>query len=124
MLLTVIGLMRVARAVRPRWRPLLAGTVLTAAGISLRSTVWGAVLVPGLLFFWSALMIPSSPDADQTRRCELERELAEYSTPAQRCDLETTLDQYPDNVTRELRDILASQAMATRNNGIPGAGQH
>ena len=68
--------------------------------------------------------IPVSSDADRKRRSELERELAAYSTPAQRCDLEATLDHYPDDITYELRDILASQAMAARHNPIPGAGQY
>jgi hypothetical protein len=123
-LLTVIGLVRVARAVRPRWRPLLAGAVLTVAGVMLRSSAWGTVLLPGLLLLLSAALIPASADADSTRRCQLERELAAYSTPAQRCDLEATLDRYPDSVTHELHEILAMQAMAACNNGIPGAGQH
>ena len=124
MALVVIGLMRLAWVVRPRWRPLLAGVVLTAVGASLRSSVWGIVLVPGLLCLWSALLIPGCPDADRKRRCELERELGEYWTPAQRSDLETILDQYPDDVTHEIRDILASQAMAANNKGIPGTGRH
>lgn len=123
-LLTVIGPMRLASAVRPRWRPLLAGGVLTAVGGMLRSGAWSALLLPGLLFLFSAPLIPASPDADRKRRCELERELAAYSTPAQRCDLEATLDRYPDSVTYELRDILASQAMAACNNPIPGTGRH
>ena len=42
----------------------------------------------------------------------LERELAAYGTPAQRCDLEATFDRYPDDATGELRDILARQAAA------------
>ena len=63
-LLIVVGLMRLARAVRIRWQ-------------------------------------------EHERRCALERELAQYSTPAQRCDLAATLDRYPDSITYELRDILA-----------------
>jgi len=120
-LLTVIGLMHLARAVRPRWLPLLAGVVLTVAGVILRSSTWSVVLVPGILFLWSALLIPPSPDADQKRRIELERELAGYSTPAQRRDLEAILDRYPDGVTLELRDILATVA---RNSGIPGPARY
>jgi hypothetical protein len=58
------------------------------------------------------------------RLCELERELAGYSTPAQRCDLEAILDRYPDGITYELRDILASQAMAADNNRFPAAGRY
>ena len=122
-LLTVIGLIRVARAVRPRWRPLLAGGVLTGVGLTLHGSAWSALVVPGLLFLYSALLIPARPDADRKRRSELERELAGYSTPAQRWDLEATLDRYPDSVTYELREILASQAMAACNNGISGAGR-
>lgn len=121
-LLTIIGLMHLARAVRPRWRSLLAGGVLTVVGLMLRG-VGGMILVPGLLFLWDALLIPASPHADSKRRAELERELAGYSTPTQRCDLEATLDRYPDAITYELRDILASQAVAAGTNGIPGTGR-
>jgi hypothetical protein len=120
-LLAVIGLVHLARGVRLRWRPLLAGGVLTVVGVMLRNGAWGAVSLPGLLFLWSALLIPASTDADRRRRSGLERELAGYSTPAQRRDLEATLDRYPDSVTHELREILASQAMAAGHNGIPGA---
>jgi hypothetical protein len=122
-LLTVIGLMRLARGLRPRWRPLLAGVVFTAVGGTLRNGVWGVVLLAGLWFFLYALLIPASAEADRRRRAELERELAGYSTPAQRCDLEATLDRYPDGATYELRDILARQALAACHNGIPGAGR-
>lgn len=117
-LLAVIGSMRLVRAVRPRWRPLLAGGVLTAVGVILRSSTWGAVLIPGLLFLFAALLTPGK----DRERSELERELAVYSTPSQRADLEATLERYPDSDTYELRDILASQAMAAGNNEIPGAG--
>jgi hypothetical protein len=120
-LLAVIGLVHLARGVRHRWRPLLAGGVLTVVGVMLRNGAWGAVSLPGLLFLWSALLIPARTDADRRRRSELERELAGYSTPVQRCDLEAILDRYPDSVTYELREILAGQAMAACNNGIPGA---
>ena len=123
-LLTLIGLTRLARALRPRWRPVLAGAVLTAAGVLLRNGAGGLVLIPGFLFFYSALLIEADPDTDRKRHCQLERELAGYSTPAQRFDLEATLDQYPDSVTCELRDILARQAMAACGNGIPGARRH
>jgi hypothetical protein len=120
-LLTVMGLVGLVRGVRrPRWGLLLAGVVLTVTGIMLRSSPGGVVLLPGLLFVLSAPLIPDIPEADRKRHCELERELAAYSTPAQRCDLEATLDQYPDGITYELRDILASQAMAAYSNGIPG----
>ena len=49
------------------------------------------------------------PEEARARRRALERELAAYSTPAQRCDLEATFDRYPDSATGELREILARQ---------------
>ena len=122
-LLTAIGLMRLARWVRPRWRPLLAGVVLTVAGYLLRGSLWGMVIMGGLWFLVYALLMPGGTDADRKRRAELEQELAAYSTPNQRRDLEATLDGYSDSVTYELRDILAGQAMAAGDNGLPGAGR-
>jgi hypothetical protein len=87
----------------------------------LRNTgLWGAVAIPGLWFLVYALLIPAGLDAD---RAELERELAGYSTPAQRCDLEAIFGRYPDGVTDELRAILAGQALVGSDNGIPGAGR-
>jgi hypothetical protein len=62
-----------------------------------------------------APLLPGAPEGDRLRRLELERELAVYSTARQRFDLEATLDQYPDGVTHELRDILARQAFAAGN---------
>ena len=123
-LLTVIGLTRLARALRLRWGFVLAGGVLTVAGVLLRNGAGGLLLLPGLLFLYAALLVGASPEADRKRRCELERELASYSTPAQRCDLEATLDRYPDGDTYELRDILARQAAAARHTGIPGVGRY
>ena len=122
-LLTVVGLMRLARAVRPRWRPILAGVVLTGAGIMLRSGAGSVLYFPGVLFLLSALLTPADPKAVREQRFELERELGAYSTTAQRSDLEATLDQYPDGITHELRDILARQAMAACKNGSQAAGR-
>ena len=95
-LLMVIGLMRLIRAARPRWRPLLAGGVLTAAG-AMASGAWGALLLPGILFLLFAPLIPATPKA---RRPEAERELAVFSHPAQR--------------------RLASQAIALNDKQFPG----
>ena len=111
-LLAAIGLIRLGAAARPRWRPLLAGTVLTVAGILLRGGAPGMVMIPGMLSLLSALLVPADPVAAGPRRRELERELAAYSTPDQRCDLEATLDRYPDSAAGELREILARQAAA------------
>src|SRR5262249_10771248 len=61
-LLTAIGLIRLARVVGPRWRPLLAGAILTVTGVMLRSTAWSALLLAGLWFLVYAAFIPASPD--------------------------------------------------------------
>jgi hypothetical protein len=118
-LLAVMGLVALARAVWSRRRPLVPGVVLTVAGVLLRGGPGGIILLPGLMLLISA---PLFPAASKARR-RLERELAAYRTPAERRDLEAILDQYPDEVTHELRDILASQAMAARNNRIPAFGR-
>jgi len=68
-----LGVMRLAAAMRPRWRPLLAGVVLTVAGVVLRSGPAGIVMIPGMLFLWSALLTPADPVAAGPRRRELER---------------------------------------------------
>jgi hypothetical protein len=122
-LLAVIGLIGLARAVRPRWRPLLAGGVLTVVGVVLRSGAGGVALLPGLLFLLYGLLMPASPEAARVHS-ELERELAVYSTPAQRRDLEATLDRYPDGITQELREILAGQAMNADNTRSPTVGRY
>jgi hypothetical protein len=123
-LLAIIGLTRLGGAVRGRWRPLLAGTVLTAGGVMMRGGSGGMILLPGLMLLASAPLVPAGPETDRARRSKLERELAGYSTPAQRRDLEAILDRYPDGTTRELREILARQAMAGRNGRIPGTGPY
>jgi hypothetical protein len=121
-LLAVIGVIRLATTVRGRW--LVAGGVLTVVGVMLRSGAGSVVLLPGLVFLVFALLTPGSPKAARVQHSELERELATYSTPAQRRDLEATLDQYPDGITYELRDILASQSMAAHNNRWPAVRGH
>jgi hypothetical protein len=123
-LFAVLGLMRFAGGAWPRGRLVLAGGLLTMAGIVLRSQPAGVVLLPGLLLIFSAPLIPAVPRADRKRNFELTRELAAYSTPAQRCDLEATLDQYPAEDTSELRAILAGQALADVSQRIAGAGRY
>jgi hypothetical protein len=121
-LLTVLSLMPVAVGARARWRQVLPGVVLTVVGVIYRSDPAGVVLLPGLLLLFSAPLFPASSTMDRTRLSELERELAGYATPAERRDLEAMLDRYPDDMTNELRVILARQAMATHANRIPGGG--
>ena len=123
-LLLAVGLLRVAAAVRPRWRPLTAGTVLTVAGFVMRSGMPGIVMIPGMLFLTAALLAPSDPAADNPRHRALERELAAYSTPSQRRDLDAILDRYPDGDTRELREILARQSLAAEASQPPAMTRH
>ncbi len=120
-LLPLLGLLTVARGVRSRWKLLLAGTVLTVGGLIMRGSGPGSVLLmPGLMLLLSAPLLPGAPSAERT---ELERELAGYWTNAQRHDLEAMLDRYPDDATRELREILAGQAVAAGDSRSPAAGR-
>ena len=82
-LLTVIGLTRLARRARSRWRPLLAGALLTVVGLVLRNSAWGLILAAGLVFFVYPLVIRARTDADHKQRYELERELPVYSIPVE-----------------------------------------
>jgi hypothetical protein len=66
-------------------------------------------LLPGMLLLLTAPLTPACPGPDRRRLGELRRELAVYSSPAERRDLEAVLDRYPDSDTRELRTILAAQ---------------
>src|ERR1700677_845612 len=115
-----IGMLLTVIVVRPRWQPLLAGVVLTLLGILDRQGPGSVLIIPGVLSFWRALMISGDTDADRERRSQLKLELAAYSTPAQRRELVAVLDRYPDGITHEIRDILASPPLASHSNGIPG----
>ena len=70
-LLTVIGLLGLARGVRARWRPVLAGVVFTAVGLVLRSGPGGVLLLPGLMFLLTAPLLPANSKADRARCSEL-----------------------------------------------------
>jgi hypothetical protein len=118
-LVTAIGLIRLGKALRLRWRPLLPGVALTATGIALRGGPGGLAFLCGFLFLYAALIMHPSTAVDR----KLKRELADYSTPAERRDLEAILDRYSDGDTSELRDILARQAMASHDTGVPGLGR-
>ena len=106
-----------------RWRILLPGTVLTVAGLVLRDSLASILLLPGLVLLFAAPLVPARAAAERTWRSELERELAVCSTPAQLRDLEAVLDRYPDDVTVELRDILARQRLAARDVRFPAIGR-
>jgi hypothetical protein len=75
----------------------------------MRDGMPGAIMIPGMLFLTAALLAPGDPGVASPQRRALERELASYSTPAQRRDLDAILDRYPDGDTIELRNILARQ---------------
>jgi hypothetical protein len=102
----LIGVVHVARGIRYRWRPVLAGTGLTVTGLLLRGSMLGVIAFPGIWFLLYAPLTPASPGASGKWRAELVRELSAYPAPTHRRDLEATLARYPDDVTRELRDIL------------------
>jgi hypothetical protein len=122
-LLTAVGLIRLGHALRLRWLPLLAGGVLTATGIVLNDGAGALAFLAGFLFLFAALIMHVSPPADRERRLALEHELADYSTPAERRDIEAILNRYSDEDTSELRDILTRQAAATHDDGVPGIGR-
>jgi len=67
-LLTIIGVMRLARIARAHERPTisLAGTVITVIGISLPSK---AVLIAGFVVLMLALLIPSDPASAPAGPC-------------------------------------------------------
>jgi hypothetical protein len=78
----------------------------------LRGVPGGPFLVlTGILFLLSALL---GTRDDPTRRSKLGHELTGYLTTAQRRDLAAILDRYPDDVTCELRDIIARSANQAR----------
>lgn len=122
-LLTAIGLIRLAGALRSPWPPVLAGVALIVTGIVLRGIPGALAFLAGFPFLYAALVLHGRPAADRERLAALERELADYSTPAQRRDLEAILGRYSDGDTSELRDILSKQATAAQDSGIPGLGR-
>jgi hypothetical protein len=109
-LLLVIGLVRVARAVRACWWRWLAGAVLTAAGLVLRGDLAsGVCYLSGVLLLVSAVFTQPPSEESRPWLAELEGVLAHHATAGQRGDLAATLDRYPDSDTSELRDILVRQ---------------
>ena len=120
-LLMVIGLLRAARS--PRWRCALLGAALIVPGVLMRGHLAGEILLlPGLIALFYAPFLPGETIEDRKDHARLRRELAAYSTPAERRDLETLLMQYSDQEAGELRAILASQDLATGRYRFPGLG--
>jgi hypothetical protein len=56
------------------------------------------------------LDILHSHRAERVARRQLEQEIADYQTEADRLDLEATLDRYSDEDSHEIRQILALNA--------------
>jgi hypothetical protein len=116
-----IGALVTVIAVRPRWKPLLAGVALLVFGLVEHSSPGAVAVIPGLMMLYAAALIPGDSDFDHQRRQQLIRELGGYSTPAQQRDLKAALDQYPDGVTGELREILPIRGAPVPSRGLPGA---
>ena len=124
-LLTIVGLLPLARGARDRWRPLLAGTALTVAGFIMRDSATGSVLMlPGLLILATVPLLPGRPRPEHRGGSKLERELAGYMTNAQRFELGAALDRYPDDVTREVREILSGPTGPRYEHRVPGPGPY
>ena len=121
-LLAAIAVIWLGRALRLRWAARLTGLALIVTGVVVRGDLGAVAFLTGFLFLYAALVIRVRPLADRERRLALERELADYS-PGERGDLEAILDRYSDGDTSEMRDILTRQAVATRDNGVPGIGR-
>jgi hypothetical protein len=122
-LLAVLGLAQVAG--RPRWRFAVIGVALIIPGVLLRGSPASFILLPGLMALFYAPFLPADSHEYRARQARLRRELAAYSTPADRRDLEAILEQYPDGETGELRAILAGQAVAnTARPGVPGLNRY
>jgi hypothetical protein len=116
-----MGALATVIVVRPRWEPLLSGMALAVFGLVEHSSPGAIAMIPGTMMLWVAALTPGDSDIDYRRRQQLMRELAGYSTPAQQRDLEAALDQYPEAVTGEIRQILAGQRATVPSRGLPGA---
>jgi hypothetical protein len=120
-LLAVIGLLRAGRS--PRWRCALLGAALIIPGLLLRGNLAGEIILfPGLMALGYAPFLPGGTIEDRKNHARLRRELAAYSTPAQRRDFETLLTQYSDQETSELRAILAQQSLTDTRSRVPVRG--
>jgi hypothetical protein len=123
LVLTVLALVHAAG--RPRWRCALLGAALTIPGVLLRGDLVGdIILLPGLMALAYAPFLPGETPESRKRQRRLRRELAAYSTPAERRDLEALLCSYSDGDTGELRAILASQDLSDRWYRFPGTSDH
>jgi len=121
-LLLLLGLVRLVG--NPRWRAAVIGVGLIIPGLIVRNIVGDVILLPGLMTLFYSPLLPGEPHEVRARRARLRRELAAYSSPAHRRDLEAILDRYPDGETGELRAILASQTLSEGRLRNPGMGPY
>ena len=123
LVLTVLALAHAAG--RPRWRCVMLGVALTIPGVLMRGHMVGdIILLPGLMALAYAPFLPGESPESRKRQRRLRREMAAYSTPAERRDLEALLSSYSDNDTGELRTILANQDLSSPWYRFPGTSDH
>ena len=119
LVLTVLALVHAAG--RPRWRCLMLGVALTVPGVLFRGVMVGdIILLPGLVALAYAPFLPGESPESRKRQRRLRREMAAYSTPAERRDLEALLWSCSGGDTTELRAILASQDLSSPWYQFPG----
>lgn len=119
LLLALLGLVRLAG--NPRWRTAVIGAALIVPGVLLHNLYGHVILLPGLMILLYAPFLPGDPPETRARRAGLRRDLAAYSTQADRRDLEAIIDRYPAAETGELRAVLASLGPSPLRN--PGMGR-
>jgi hypothetical protein len=121
LLLAILGLVRLAG--NPRWRSAVIGAALIVPGLLLHNLYCHVILLPGLMILFYAPFLPSDSPETRARQACLRRDLAAYSSPADRRDLEAIIDRYPVAETGELRSVLASLRSASAPFRNPGMGR-
>jgi hypothetical protein len=121
LLLAILGLVRLAG--NPRWRSAVIGAALIVPGLLLRNIYGNIILLPGLMILFYAPFLPGDSPETRTRQAQLRRDLAAYSTPADRRDLEAIIDRYPAAETGELRAVLAGLRLTPAQLRNPGMGR-
>jgi hypothetical protein len=121
LLLATLGLVRLAG--NPRWRSAVIGAALIVPGLLLRNIYGNIILLPGLMILFYAPFLPGDSPETRARQAQLRRDLAAYSTPADRRDLEAIIDRYPAAETGELRAVLAGLRLTPAQLRNPGMGR-
>lgn len=63
------------------------------------------------LIFWQAVVIAQR--AERARRRQLERDIAAYTSPADRMELDAILSRHTEEQSQEVQAILNRQAMSS-----------